>query len=52
MNYYGAAGLVVYSGFEYWIGKTKKTEANSLIQFLALVASMVIFKLMKGKNND
>ena len=51
VEYIGAAGLVAYSGFEYWMGKTNKTKANSLIEFLAVVATMVIIKLMKGQKN-
>ena len=52
LNYLGVAALGSYSVLEYWFGKTKKTKANSLIEFLALVVSLVIVKLMKGKQNE
>ena len=46
-----ALGFVGYSGVEYWIGKTEKTKANSVLEFIAMVAAILIFKIMKG-NQD
>lgn len=52
IEYIGPAGVAAYSSFEYWIGKTKKTKANSLLEFSAMIISMVIIKLMKGSKHE
>jgi hypothetical protein len=47
-----ALSLAGYSAFEFWLGKTKKTKANSLVEFLAMVIGAVIVKLILRKGND
>jgi hypothetical protein len=51
-NYYIASGVAAYSAFEFWIGKTKRTRANSLIEFAAIVVSMIVVRLIKGNKNE
>lgn len=39
--------FIAYSMFEYWIGKTQKTTATSMIQFVLQIIGKVIFKKSK-----
>lgn len=42
------AAWICYMGLEYWFGKTKVTEANSLLEFLML-AIQRLSSILKSK---
>jgi hypothetical protein len=53
-EYANLIGLSVagYSVFEFWLGKTKRTKANSAVELIAMVIGFVIVKLISRKGND
>jgi hypothetical protein len=50
-NYSFVVAAILYSVFEYWMGKTQRTKANSLIEFVAMVIAIFILKIKKGKQD-
>jgi len=47
VSYALPAVLATYSVFEFWIGKTKKTKANSFIELAGIAVGFVIVHLIK-----
>lgn len=43
-------GVIIYMILERWLGKTKKTQANSLLEFLELIGKQAVKKL-KGEQS-
>jgi len=41
-------GGVFYIGFEFWIGKTEKTKASSLVEALIFGAKFAYNRMKKG----
>jgi hypothetical protein len=52
LNYVGAFGILAYSAFEYWIGRTQKVKASSLLELLGIVIGFVIVKLITKGGKD
>ena len=53
-NWMYLAGLFCYAGLEYYLGKTQKTKASSLIELMVLVVSAFVLtiKLFQRKKNN
>lgn len=45
-------GVIVYSLLEYWLGKTPKTKAGSVIEAVLLIPEMIKGKKDDGKTDD
>lgn len=44
-------GFVGYALFEYWIGKTKRTRANSTVELIIILTMAVVAMIAKLKGN-
>ena len=47
-SYWGMGFLIAYSLLELYLGKTKKTKANSTLELVGMMAT----KLLKREKND
>jgi len=51
-SYIGVLGLAAYSALEFWLGRTKRTKASSLVELLGVIIGFVIVKLITKGGKD
>lgn len=44
--------LIVYMAIEYWLGRTQKTKAGSMIEFFAIMLGFVLVQLFRKKPKE
>jgi len=52
LNYISAIAFLSYSIFEYWIGRSQRTKASSLIELTGIVIGFVVLKLITKGAKD
>lgn len=44
--------VALYMGFEYWLGRTRKTRAASLVELVGVIIGVVIVRLLTKGRGD
>ena len=52
LHWYEIGGMVLIALVDYWFGKTRKTEANSIVEFALLLGIVVLAAIIKRGSNE